>query len=29
MMFEPAWAADTQRQITARGEWPKNLPKPE
>jgi hypothetical protein len=27
--LEPAWAADTQRQVTARGEWPKNLPKPE
>ena len=27
--LEPAWAADTQRRILARGEWPKNLPKPE
>lgn len=25
--LEPAWAADTQRQIIAAGAWPKNLPK--
>lgn len=25
-LLEPAWAADTQRQIQARGQWPENLP---
>lgn len=24
--IEPAWAADTRRQITAMGQWPANLP---
>ena len=24
--LEPAWAADTRRQIIAAGQWPKNLP---
>lgn len=27
--IEPAWACDTQRQITALGLWPKDLPPPE
>lgn len=26
--IEPAWAADTQRQIVMRGLWPKKLPLP-
>lgn len=25
-LLEPAWAADTQRQIIAMGAWPKGLP---
>ena len=25
--IEPAWAADTRRQITAMGQWPANLPR--